>query len=887
MMPRLHVLAARLWQALRSRQHDDDLRQQIASHLDESTEEYVRQGLSPEEARRAALRSFGGVTRTWDAWRDARPFVSWDHWWRDLRQAGRALRRNAGFSAVVIVILAMGTGSITALFTLLNTVVLQPLPFAESDRLVVIHHTARGLGLLDGGVSSDLYFDYRDRARSLESLAVYRDPVLLNLRAPADGTERVTVTYASAALFAVLRTRPALGRLFTSEDGRPGFMNMTWKIPTLMSYEYWVSRFGADPGVIGRTLTINDSPREIVGVLPKGFSFPQSGTELWVLLEPARRTTTRSLQHGLTWNAVGRLTAGATPASTQLELNRIVEAIGRVDPDAARAEFKPVVTPLKSALVGSVAPLIWLLFGGMGLLLVAACANAGGLFLVRAEHRAREMAVRRALGAHGPHLVRVFVAEAMILAGLAAGLGLGIANGILAAVITFMPVRLPRTAEIRLGWTAVLFAGGLAVLIAAFYGLVSSRRFKPRLLSGERWTTRRRAGSWGPDVLIAVQVALALALMSASALMVQTYRNLSHRPLGFSADHLLTVEITLPSRKADQHARIYHDIVDRVRLLPQVDQAAAASFVPLTVGEDAFPIQAGTAPVPFKFYVSGYFQTMRTPIVDGADISDAPPALQHPVLISAALARRLYPGARAVGRPLQRLNADGSVVDFGGAPLPAFTIAGVVADVREAALREAPTEIVYVPIINPPADPSIVPTNMTLVVRARVPFGPLAAAVKSAVAQVDPDVSIGQVRPMETIVGAARAPETFVGVLLLFGAVMSLFLGAVGVYGSVAQVVRRRTREIAIRTALGASRAEVIRLVTAGAVRAVLAGGAVGLALSLALTGALRSLLFGVAARDPAALAAVTGLLVTTAGIAALLAARRATHVPLVALSSE
>lgn len=891
LMSRLRVFVSRVWGLIRARQLDRDLQQQIATHLDEAADEYVRQGLSPEDARRAALRSFGDVGRAQEAWRDARSFLSLDYLQRDVRHAMRALRRSAGFSLVVLIVLAIGTGALTSVFGLLNNVVLQPLPFAESDRLVVIRHSAPGLGIEDAGLSNGLYLHYSEHVQSLESLAVYRERVVLNLRLPEEGTQRVLVTLASAALFKVLRTKPAVGRLFTEEDGRPGFMNTKWRIPVLLSHPFWISRFGGDPNVIGRILTVNDSPREVVGVLPEGFTFPRADTQMWMLVEPPK--TSGNVARNFSWDAVARMRPGVTAASAQVELAHVLRGIEGVDPDVAKAQLAPVVTPLKSAVVGDVAHVIWLLFGGMAFVLLVACANAGGLFLVRAEHRAHEMAVRRSLGAHGPHLARLFFIEALMLTSAAVAIGLLSANGILSAVIALAPFELPRTAEIKLDGIAVLFAATVAVLIAAFYGVLAVHRQGQSLtggsLGGGRRATGRRGCFWGPDALIVLQVALALTLMAGSALMVKTYRNLSQRELGFSSSDVLTVEIGLPSRKAGQHVRIYNDVVERVRRLPQVDNASAASFVPLTASEDVFPVEAGATPVPFKFFVPGYFQTMRTPILEGERFASVEHVLgPSPVLVSAALARRLYPGESAVGKTVRRLNDDGSIVDMFRGPPPPFTIAGVVADVREMTLRGSPTEIVYMPVIDPPVEQSIVPTTMRLVVQAHVPLLSLATAVREAVASVDPDLSVGRIQTMDSIVGAARAREAFVGLLLLLAAVVSLFLGAIGIYGSVAQVVQRRTREIGIRLALGSSRAEVVRMVTAGSVRAVLVGSALGLVVSLPTARLLGSLLFGVDAHDPMVFLAVTGSLVSAAGAAALLAARHAARVaPLVALRSD
>jgi predicted permease len=891
-MIRPGVFFRRLQDLIRARQLDRDLQQQIASHLDEATDEYVRLGLSLEDARRTALRRFGDARRVQEAWRDARSFLSVDSLLRDVRHALRALHRNSGFSVVVALILTIGTAALTTVFVLLNRVVLQPLPFPESERLVTVRHSAPGLGLADAGLSHGLFWHYSDHARSLESLATYEDPVPMNLRLPDQSTRRVLATYASAALFEVFGVRPVLGRLFTEEDGRPGFMNMKWRIPVLISHRFWTSYLGADPHVVSRTLTINDNPREVVGVLPDGFRFPDPDTELWVLLEPSKGSS--NLTRRLSFDAVGRLRPGTTAAAAEIELTQLVRQLEGSHQDAAQAQLTPVVTPLKSVVIRDVAHVIWLVFGGMILLLLVTCATAGVLFLVRADDRAHEMAVRRSLGAYGPHLARLFFIEALVLTGAAAGIGLLSANGILAVLLASTPFELPRSQEIELDGATILFSATVAVLIAAFYGGFSVLRqgssLTPHLQGSGAWaTSRRRVGARGHDALLILQVALALTLMIGAVLMGRTYRNLTHRELGFSAGGVLSVEIALPSRKANRHVRIYQEVVDRVRQLPQVDDAAAASFLPLTVTGDLFPVIAGERPIPFKFIVPGYFQTMRTPVIEGAGFSPGEHAtVPHPVVVSVALARRLYPGQSAIGKSIRRLDEDGSVVTLGRMPTHAFTIAGVVGDVHETTLRGGPEDIVYIPLIDPPVEQSIVPTTMHLVVRSQRPPLSLAADVRQAVASADPDLSIGEIQTMESVVADARGTEAFVGTLLLIAATVSLSLGAIGIYGSVAHIVRLRRREIGIRLALGASRMKVIRLVTSASIRGVLVGSLLGLVISLLTGRLLDSLLFGVDPHDPTVLVGVTAAVITSGAAAAFLAARQGTGVaPLVALRNE
>jgi hypothetical protein len=389
--------------------------------------------------------------------------------------------------------------------------------------------------------------------------------------------------------------------------------------------------------------------------------------------------------------------------------------------------------------------------------------------------------------------------------------------------------------------------------------------------------------------LIAAQVMLALVLLSASALMVRTYRNLTRVELGFSPDRLLTVETSLASRRYAQHARIFADLVARLRQLPGVEDASAVSAAPLTPTEHLFPLEPQGAAIAFKFFMPGYFEMMKIPVLDGPGVAAGElVAVPEPVVISDSLARRLHPDGRAIGQPIRRLNEDGTVVELGRGPVPPFAIAGIAGAVRETSLRSDPTEIVYIPIMEPAVERSIVPIDMVLVIRTGVPPLDLAASVRREIQAASPDLSVGKVRTMEAIVGGARAPETFVGALLLAAAVVSVLLGIVGIYGSVAHVARDRAREIGIRVALGGRIGEVTRTVAGGTLRATVIGIALGLGATLVATRALTSLLFGVDPADPFTLVTMSLSLLAAAAGAALLAAWRGARAdPLVALRSE
>jgi predicted permease len=894
---RLRILLARAIGLFRRRNADRELQDELTAHLQEAAEELRAQGLSPAEATRAARLAFGGVTQTAESYRDGLSFRWWTDWQRDVRHGVRALARSAGFSTVVLLVLAIGIGAVTSVFALLYAIALRPLPFQDADRLVSITHAAPGLHASEVGLSDGLYYHYRDRALSFEALGIYDDTSVLGLSLPDESRERVTVTYTSATLFRVLHVAPEVGRLFTDEDGAPGFMDGRWQVPVLLSHDLWASRFSSDPAIVGRLVIIGELARRVVGVMPANFTFPDAHTQIWILTEPGPAAAT-SFGRSFQWHAVAHLQRQATAASARAELTALLPQIeGRYrDATAARMaalQLSPIVTPLKDATIGDVSSVLWTLFGGMTLLLAIACANAATLFVVRAEHRRQEIAVRQALGASRGQIARLFFVEAILLTTTAAILGIVLARGLVSAVLALTPVELPRWTEIHVGPTSIVFALGLAIAMASFYGLLSVRhqgRVADGLRRGGRWSAnegqhRRRVR----DPFVVAQVALALVLLTGSALMVRTYHALSQRRLGFSAEHLLTVDIGLPYRESEQHVRIYHALVERIRGLSGVERASAATFAPLTPAANSWPLDGSGVPVSFKYFVPGYFQTMGTRIVEGETFAtNAPVSEPFPVLVSAALARRLFPGQRAIGRTIQQMTSEGEPVSLDAHAVPPMTIAGIVDDVRETSMREEPAAMVYVPIIEPKVDQRNMPTEMTVFVRTT--GAPLASldAVRAAIRAVDPNMDIGRVQDMDAIVAAARSRETFVGTLLVLAALVSIVLGVIGIYGSVAHVVRHRTREIGVRLALGASRVDVVRLVIGGTVRAVAIGAAIGLTAAFGATRALRALLFGVEPTDPFTFAIVTMALVGAALAAASLAARAATRVsPAIAMQNE
>lgn len=891
---------------------DREMADELRSHLELETEHLMRtRGLTRKEARRQAHVAFGGVTRYEEAGRDARGVRALEDFIRDLGQALHTLRRTRGFAAVAVLTFALGIGALTAVFAIVNSIILQPLPYPDADRLVSVQHAAPGIGLPETGLSTGTYFHYRAHGMTIEALAIYQESAL-NL-AGDEGAERIRIANAGPDLFRVLRTQPVLGRLYAEADWTGSAMNLNWTIPILLSYDFWQRRFGGDPSILGRVLTINDSPREVFGVMPKGFAFPRQETQVWQMLIP--RETGANFASTLDYGAVGRLRAGATAANATAEYQRILPSIEGVYADAtpariAEMQLTPVIVPLKTAVIGETGTALWILFGGMTFLLLVACANVANLFVVRSESRAREIAVRTALGASRAALARLFVAESLALSLAGAVAGLVLAGWVVHSLVAFTPVALPRLDEVRLdGWT-LAFAAGITVLAGLVFGLLSLMRhtralpLSPALKSGGGSSVgrgRRRL----LDTLVAVQIAFALALLVGSALMVQSYIRLTSVDPGYNADGVLTVDIGVPSRKAaTQHRELYDAVADRMRRIPGVLSVGGASVLPLAGGGEEQRLRAAepdarTAgaepPVGFTFFVPGYFQTMQTRHVDGIGFAPGERTeLAYPVVVSEALARRLFPGERAVGKRVLRLERDGEPVTMWdptkGAPVqvPPYTIAGVVRDMRDASLHARGGEMIYLPVIEPRVEQSIVPTHMAFVLRTGLPPLQLAAAARTAVYDVDPTLSIARIRTMDDIVAASTATERFLAVLLLIASVASLLLGAVGIYGIGAYAVRRRTPEIGVRAALGAEPRRIVEMILRESFVVILIGIIAGLAAATAGSRALRSLLFDVSPIDPVTIAAMTLLLIIVALTASLVPARRAARIdPVRALRSE
>jgi putative ABC transport system permease protein len=805
---------------------------------------------------------------------------------RELRHAARRLLRSPAFASAAALTLALGVAANSTIFTVVNRVILRPLPYPESDRLIWVDHAAPGIDLPGSpGLSQGLYVYYGQRAHTVTDLAIFRrdEWTLTGVGEP----QRLIGLSTTASLGNTLRVQPVRGRWFTEKEAQDNIRVI------VISHALWATRFGSDPNIIGRSIRLDGTPREVVGVAPSGFSFPNPGVQLYMperISEEQARTV-----GGFNYQSIARLQGNATPAAAKRELDKLIAGLKQAfatDPVAQQAldaaRLTSVTELLKDRVIGSVRRTLWILLGMVGLVLLIACANVANLFLVRSEIRQREVAVRRALGAGRSGIVRYYLAESVLLS-VAGGLaGLALTQAGVKLLVRFGPENLPRLNEVAIdagtmAWTALL-ALLASIAFAAIPLLRRSNAVAHTLREGGRGSTAGRARFRARNALMAGQVALALVLLVAAGLMVRSFLHLRSVNPGFRADNVLTFDVSLTN--ADYANRVgaigFHEaVLEKIRSLPGVQSASAVSCLPLTGSCWGDPLQVrgkppapGTLPpvVQIRRAMPGYFQTMRIPVIRGRGIEPADHQQRHGVLVLSQRAARLYfPDEDPIGKEMsfmfQRMFASQELW---------YRVVGVVGDTPVERLDESPFGTVYFPVRDPIDNIGAGVHNMAFTIRTAVPPMSLSRVVQSAVSSVSPNVALGHVRSLQMIVDDATSRMAFTMLLLLIAGGIALVLGAVGIYGVISYVVGQRTGEIGVRMALGARPLDVSRMVLAQSGTVIAIGLTIGLAGSLALTRLMTSLLFQVKATDALTYGAVTLFLVGVAALASWLPARRA-----------
>ncbi len=800
-------------------------------------------------------------------------------WTRDLRLAARALRHTPGFTALAVGMLGLAIGANAGMFGVVNTVLLHPLPFAHADRLVHIAASAPGSDYPpEFGVGPEFYLQYKEQSKLLEDVSTYNSGTS-TLRVK-DRVERVRMSWPTNSIYSTLGAKPILGRLPAPEDESR---------VAVISYALWTSWFGRDSSVIGQSYFMSGAMRTVIGIMGPEFKFPDDGTLLWIASEiRPEDITPGEFGSGL----VGRMAPGATPEAVAAELTtlarRLPERFGG-PPSFARmiAQHRAVVRPLEEQLLGPVSRPLWVLLGAVGIVLLIACANVANLFLVRAEGRQRDLAVRRALGAARGQLIRLQMAEAVIVAGLAGVLAIVLAALIFPAFLRAAPPGIPRLDQVHLDVATLLFTLVAAIASALACGAVPALRGSApdlrRLRDGGRGATGKR--HWSRNGLVVAQTALALVLLIGSGLLVRSFWALRHVDPGYDIRDIFTFQIA-PERPTlkdgPSFAQFELEFMDRLRALPGVETVGLVDNIPLNEGTATTRFRAegsdadGGTLLDYTTSAGDYFKAMGISVLEGRPFenSDNNAALGN-VVISRSAAKALWPGQSAIGR---RLMAPGDSAWS--------TVVGVVEDVMQYGFRDTPQALVYYPLVGPL--PGAWRTSSPAYVLKTARAEQIAPEVLALVRQVAPEAPMYRVYTMAELAKDSMVNLSFTMLTLGIASALALLLGAVGLYGVLSYIVAERTREIGVRMALGAQARQVRGMVVAEGARVVGAGVAIGIAVALASTRALASLLFGVPAIDVATFIGMSLAMVAVGLVASYLPARRASAVdPMEALRGE
>jgi putative ABC transport system permease protein len=863
------------------REHlDHDLDEELRSHLEMRAADNVAAGMSPQEARYEAQKRFGNTTLLKEDTRGV-DIVGWlDETARDFRHALRMLHRSPGFTTVAVLTLALGIGANSAIFSVVDAILLRPLPYPQPDRLVRIWEASAKFDSPRNVVNPFNFLDWRDHSQSFESMAAISG-LMTNLSSHGQPIA-VQGMQVSPEFFSTLRVPPLLGRTFAAEEGVAGQDQVV-----ILSYDLWQRQYGANPNIIGAKIDVDAVPYTVIGVMPRGFSFPKIKSEVWTPLPLAR---TEDWKSGRYLTVVARLKPGVSFRQAQQDMLRVANFTAQARPDNNKNWSANVFPMLEDVTQGVRRPL-GVLLASVGFLLLIACANVANLLLMRGTGRLRELAVRSALGAARSRIVRQLFVESLLLslAGMAAGLlfaQLGL-RSLLALIPQNAP--LPRSETIVIDARVLLFTFFVSLFTAVVFGLVPALRLSRVDLQSALKQGTLRGGVGGHRTLrrcfVVAEVALALLLSVGAGLMLRSFSRLISVDPGFSTEHLLTMHVwTSPARYHDnlKRSQYFDHILAEIRNTPGVQAAGSTHFLPLTEKNSGSCFSPADQPAPspaespsaqFLIISSGYFQAMRTSLLSGRDFDDRDSFNARPVaIINRTFVERFYAGQNVLGKQLLVCWTIEKPVE----------IVGIVADARQAQLQNAPEPTIFL-------SNSQVPMYFaTLVVRGTGDPRQIERSAEAAVHRVDPDQAVSDIQSMEAVFSASVSSPRFQAVLLLVFAGLAIALAMIGVYGIVSYSISQRTNEIGIRVALGARSADVVGLVLREALALAAIALMFGLAGSLALSRVLQSLLFEVTPTDPITLATVCFVVLVVSALAAALPARRAARIdPIVALRYE
>jgi putative ABC transport system permease protein len=897
----IRILLSRCAALLHWKELDGELDEELLAHIELATEENRKRGMSKEEARTTALRSFGGVTQTRERYRAERGFPFLDSLAKDGRYALRQLHKSPGFTLTAVLTLAVGIGGVTAAFSVFEAVLLRPLPFKNSSELVTLHESVREDPHEFNVTAPDvLIFQRESKAFSGEGGYIAAGYDVTGAGAPFHAAaERV-----SASVFPVLGTDPFLGRTFTPEED-------TNAAPvTVISYAIWREKFQSDPGAVGKTIDLDRRPYTVIGVMPQDFEFPLdagrlSHRDLWVPLSltPVEKNSEgENYDYGL----VGRLQPGVSTAQAQFDIDRVIAGIQPGYTAIANLHLQGYLRTLKEETVRKARPLLNILLGAVSLILLIACVNIANLLLVRAAGRKREFGVRLALGAERRIVLRQLLTESLLLSAIGGTLGIALAMVLVRAAAVALPDSLPRLGEIAIRWPMFAAALGIVGVTGVLCGIVPALAgmrtdILDSLRDGGQAAGKGRTQHKLQSILVSLEIALALVLLVASGLLLRSFAKMLETDPGFQPQHVLTASLSLPTHDYPTQQRVdefYADLQRKIEPVPGVVSVGFSSNIPIVgqnggrlITPEGYVRAAGEGFLIASTYLvqGNYFQALKIPLIRGRAFEDRDEQAGAPLvaIISQSFAETYFHGKNPIGSRMK-------VGDKFDSPMPAITVVGVVGDVKQGALDQPTVVQMYGPVsqaaaaLGPMAAMLGVAGNMDVVIRTAGDPTPLTATLAKIVHQLDPLLVVSHIHTMDEIVAATESSRRFNTAILTAFAAIALVLSLLGIYGVLAYAVTQRTREIAIRMALGASREVMLLRTLRYALTVATAGIAGGLIVSIGLTGFLGSLLYGVKPLDWMTIAGAVMVLFGCCALAGLWPARRAASIdPMRTLRTE
>ena len=875
------------------REMDTELR----FHIEERAADFVRNGVPRPEAVRRARLEFGSIEKAKEEGRQARGVSFFDGLLQDTRYGLRLLRKSPGFTTVAVLTLALGIGANTAIFSVVNAVLLSPLPYANANRLVLVKEVLRLSGPQRTNVSGPDISQIQKLNHVFDGVGGFR--VWTYEFSGAGEPQRVTADRISSSLFDVLGVQPVLGRVFTTEEEQFGHQAV------ILSYGLWQRRFGGTPSVLGQTVNLDRKAYTVVGVMPQSFVFPLPGMEqglvadLWVPLGLSKEELS-DVGDNFSYTVIAKLKPSVAPGQVNADLQLVARGVLDTYGEWARAngqslgDFQLGMTslPLRNQITGPFKPTLLVLLGSVGFVLLIACVNVANLLLMRGAGRQKETAVRLAIGGSRLRLLRQFLVEGMLLAFLGGGVGLAVAVWFKEAMVVAMPASVPQFRPIELNWPVLLSTFLLVSISGVAFGVLpamwaSQTNPNTSLKDGVRGTSEGPGHQRLRSAFVVVEVALSVMLLTGAGLLLRSFLHVVEINPGFRPEQVLTASIDLPPTaysRDDQVVSFYRQLTDRLRQTPGIAAVGGSTDLPLLGQWDHAFTPEGYHPTPgtglsmcdHSVIYGDYLQVMGIPLLRGRYFTEHDsPSSRHVLIVSDALARKYWPRQDAIGKRLKWGPAESND--------PWLTIVGVVGDVKQGPLDAETALHTYEPYAQLGSAPSL-----RIAVRVQGDPASVAAAVRAAVWGLDRQLALGSVRTMEQVISRTTASRRFSISLVSSFAALALVLAAIGIYAVLAYSVARRTHEIGVRVALGARRGDVVRLVLAQGLRVTAAGVIVGVAGALLLTRFIQSLLYGVAPTDPETFAAVLLLLFGVALAASYLPARRAMRVdPMVALRYE